>query len=165
MPRADVFGEFRGFTTPQIAGHTAFDRPAVDRKNGDVNVPVPQSLDDSVVQQRVAAMVDCRFAKLNDVAEKPAAAGFVTLDRFVRGSNGYAAIDRVNRAQGDVRRFGEILAEYEKSPAIMRKRLYLETMRSVLPKVQNKILTEGDGGGSLLPLLHLGTGLQSGGGH
>lgn len=62
-------------------------------------------------------------------------------------------IDRINRALGDTERFASILAEYEKAPDITRARLYLETMRRVLPQVQRKILTD-SGGSGLLPLLH-----------
>ena len=68
------------------------------------------------------------------------------------------AIERVNRAEGEVQRFNDILAEYQLAPAVTRQRLYLETMREVLPQVQNKILTDGASGSGLLPLLHLGQG-------
>ena len=68
------------------------------------------------------------------------------------------AIERVNRAQGEVRRFSEILAEYQAAPEVTRQRLYLETMREVLPRVENKVLTDGSSGNPLLPLLHLGQG-------
>ena len=69
-----------------------------------------------------------------------------------------SAIERVNRAQGEVQRFNDILAEYQLSPAVTRQRLYLETMREVLPQIENKVLTDGGSGSGLMPLLHLGQG-------
>ena len=59
---------------------------------------------------------------------------------------------------GEVQRFNDILTEYQLAPAVTRQRLYLETMREVLPQVENKILTDGASGSGLLPLLHLGQG-------
>lgn len=70
---------------------------------------------------------------------------------------------RVNEAKGDTERFKAILAEYKKAPEITRKRLYLETLKDVLPKIRKKIITDGTGGGTPLPLLHLGSqGSKSG---
>ena len=57
-----------------------------------------------------------------------------------------------------MQRFNDILAEYQLSPAVTRQRLYLETMREVLPQIENKVLTDGGSGSGLMPLLHLGQG-------
>jgi len=71
----------------------------------------------------------------------------------IQEAEGYAT-DRVNRAQGDAARFTEVLAAYSKWPVVTRRRMYLETMQRVLPKVQRKIVLDDDLEG-LLPLLSL----------
>lgn len=72
----------------------------------------------------------------------------------ISAAEGYA-LRRVNEAKGDVARFQELLAEYEKAPAITRRRLYLEAMGEVLPKLKSKIILDEDAK-QLLPLLNLG---------
>ena len=71
----------------------------------------------------------------------------------IRAAEGYAA-RRINEAQGDVAAFNAILAEYKKAPEVTRRRLYLETMEKVLPKVERKIVIDKQSKG-LLPLLNL----------
>ncbi len=46
----------------------------------------------------------------------------------------------INMAQGDAQRFLLLLAEYRKSPALTRQRLWLETMERVYPKMSKYIL-------------------------
>jgi membrane protease subunit HflK len=60
----------------------------------------------------------------------------------------------VNQAEGDVARFKELLAQYEKAPAITKQRLYLETMNEVLPKLGPKFIMDEDAK-QLLPLMNL----------
>ncbi|HLA40068.1 MAG TPA: FtsH protease activity modulator HflK [Candidatus Glassbacteria bacterium] len=62
---------------------------------------------------------------------------------------------RILRAQGETERFISILAEYERAPAVTEKRLYLETMESVLPRVQKYITATGRDGANLIPLLDM----------
>jgi len=58
----------------------------------------------------------------------------------------------VARAEGDARRFEQLLAEYEKAPDVMRERLYLETVETVL-RDTTKVVTDGGGGNiTYLPL-------------
>jgi membrane protease subunit HflK len=61
----------------------------------------------------------------------------------------------VNEAQGEASRFSAVLAEYEKAPEVTRKRLYLETMESVLGGVDIILLDEGNGGQGVVPYLPL----------
>jgi membrane protease subunit HflK len=51
----------------------------------------------------------------------------------------------IARATGDSQRFLSVLAEYRKAPAATRKRLYLETLEAVLPKVKPYIVDLGKG--------------------
>ncbi len=58
----------------------------------------------------------------------------------------------VARAEGDARRFEQLLTEYQKAPDVMRKRLYLETVETVL-RDSTKVITDGGGGNiTYLPL-------------
>ncbi|MDA7424450.1 FtsH protease activity modulator HflK [Thalassococcus lentus] len=66
----------------------------------------------------------------------------------------------VNNALGEASRFTSVLEEYAKAPEVTRRRLYLETMESVLGDVDKMILdnsiTEGGaGGGGVVPYLPL----------
>jgi membrane protease subunit HflK len=71
----------------------------------------------------------------------------------IEQAEGYA-IDRVNRAEGEANRFGALYAEYRKAPQVTRKRIYLETLNDVLPKMGSKIVVDDDLTG-ILPLLNL----------
>ncbi len=74
-------------------------------------------------------------------------------DQRIREADGYR-LKRVNEAEGDAARFTALLAEYEKAPEVTRRRIYIETMENVLPKIQSKIVVDGPTGG-ILPLLNL----------
>ncbi len=69
-----------------------------------------------------------------------------------------AKINRVNSAKGDVARFTALLAEYNKAPDVTRRRLYLETMREILPSVGQMYIFDKDQSSSLLPFLDLKRG-------
>jgi membrane protease subunit HflK len=60
----------------------------------------------------------------------------------------------VAEATGEATRFLAIAAEYRKAPAVTEKRLYLETMEQVLPKVEKVIIEKGTT--SVVPYLPLG---------
>lgn len=72
----------------------------------------------------------------------------------VLAAQGYA-LDRVNRSKGDVARFEAVLTEYRKAPDVTRRRLYIEAMGEVLPKIERRILVDESVEG-VLPLLNLG---------
>jgi membrane protease subunit HflK len=74
-------------------------------------------------------------------------------DQTIRAAEGYAQ-QRVNQAEGEVAAFNALLAEYNKAPEVTRRRLYLETMAEVLPKVKNKVVVSDEVKG-LLPMLNL----------
>jgi len=58
-------------------------------------------------------------------------------------AQGYA-LKRVNEAQGDADRFKAIRSEYQKAKEVTRRRLYLETMKAVLPKVKEIYIIDGN---------------------
>jgi len=51
-------------------------------------------------------------------------------DKMLQQAQGYAS-ERINVAEGDVARFNLVLDEYQKSPVITKRRLYLETLSDV----------------------------------
>ena len=65
-------------------------------------------------------------AYANDVV--PKASGFAS--RLMQESEGYRT-RVIESAQGDASRFRQVLAEYQKAPAVTRDRLYIETMQQV----------------------------------
>ncbi len=62
--------------------------------------------------------------------------------------------EKVKRAQGDAARFTTVLKEYEKAKDVTRKRLYLETMETVLGKIK-KFIIDPTTAGTLLQILPL----------
>jgi modulator of FtsH protease HflK len=75
-------------------------------------------------------------------------------EQAIRSAEGYA-VERVNNAQGDARRFEAFHEEYRKAPAVTRKRIYLETMGTLIPKAGRKLVLDEKARG-ILPLLQLG---------
>ena len=74
-------------------------------------------------------------------------------ESMIREAEAYKE-ERVKRAQGDADRFLAILKEYEKAPEVTRRRLYLETMEEILPRIR-KFVVDQEAGGGLLQLLPL----------
>lgn len=58
----------------------------------------------------------------------------------------------VARAEGEARRFEQVLTEYQKAPEIMRERLYLETVESVLRDTTKIVADQTGGNVTYLPL-------------
>jgi len=74
-------------------------------------------------------------------------------DQLIEQAEGYA-IDRVNRAKGDAALFDEVYAAYRRAPEVTRRRIFLETMETIYPAMQRKILLDNNLKG-VLPLLQL----------
>ena len=74
-------------------------------------------------------------------------------ERVVKAAEGYA-LDRVNRAKGDADRFKSVYAEYSKAKDVTTRRLYLETLKDLLPRMGPKYIID-DSQSNLLPLLNL----------
>jgi len=51
---------------------------------------------------------------------------------------------KINEASGDAARFNQILAEYGKAPQVTGRRLYVETMEQVLPRIKKLIVDKND---------------------
>jgi len=74
-------------------------------------------------------------------------------EETIQKAKGYA-LERVNNSKGDVARFNDLYTEYVKAPEVTKRRIYLETMEKILPKLGNKIITDKQGNG-VLPLLQM----------
>ncbi len=63
-------------------------------------------------------------------------------------------LDQVNGAKGKAARFNSVYNEFIKAPEVTKKRLYLESMERILPKLGNKIVVD-EKGTNVLPLLNM----------
>ena len=78
----------------------------------------------------------------------------------IESAHGYAE-ERINEAKGDVAKFNAVFEEYLKAPEVTKQRLYLETMKDVIPLLGRKIILDEDAS-QILPLLQLQTDKQGG---
>lgn len=101
-------------------------------------------------KQEKEKMINQAWEKYNKVI--PRASG--EAEKVIHEAGGYA-MDRINRAKGDSERFLAALVEYKKAPEITKKRLYLETMADILPRVKEKYIIDAQQT-SILPLLDIG---------
>jgi modulator of FtsH protease HflK len=118
----------------------------------DVNPPDPvkPSWDEvNQAQQQRDRMINEARAEYNKVI--PRARG--EAQQAVLEAEGYA-LNRVNRAQGESARFQSVQEAYRRAPDVTRRRLHLETMERVLPRMGGKLLLDGDARG-IVPLLPL----------
>jgi membrane protease subunit HflK len=101
-------------------------------------------------QQEKEKLINQARAEYNRAIPKAKGEAQQTIEQ----AEGYA-LDRVNRAKGEASRFKQVYVEYRKAPEVTRRRIYLETMQKVLPKVGRKLVVE-KGTGNVIPLLTLG---------
>ncbi len=123
----------------------------------DVNPPdeVRDSFNEvNQAQQERERMINEARASFNQVIPKARGEAQQTIQQ----AEGYAT-DRVNRARGDAARFEALLAAYRRAPEVTRRRIYLETMQTVLPRAQRSVVIDDDLRG-LLPLLQLDAGAK-----
>jgi len=121
----------------------------------DVNVPaqVREAYSD-VIRAREDRERYIEEARVHANSVVPEARGQAA--RIVLEAEGYRAAT-VALAEGEAQRFTLLLGEYQKAPAITRKRLYLQTMENVFARSQ-KVLLDADSSGNVLylPLDQLG---------
>ncbi len=63
--------------------------------------------------------------------------------KIIEEAYGYQA-ERINNAKGETQRFTDILKEYKNAPEVTRKRMYLETMKQILPTVESVYVIDKD---------------------
>ncbi|OFY64610.1 MAG: HflK protein [Bacteroidetes bacterium RBG_13_43_22] len=118
----------------------------------DINPPDPVKDAFNAVnqaQQEKETLINQARSEYNKVI--PKARG--QAEETVQKAEGYAA-ERVNNALGEAARFNALYREYIKAPEVTKRRLYLETMASVIPKIGNKIIMDEEGS-NVLPLLQM----------
>ena len=71
----------------------------------------------------------------------------------VTQAEGYA-LERVNRSEGEVKRFLDILTEYEKAPDVTRRRMYIEASADLIGRVDHLLVLD-ENQRNLLPLFDL----------
>jgi len=81
----------------------------------------------------------------------PAASG--EAERLIQEAEGYA-VNRVDVARGDASRFISLHNAYAKSKDVTRRRMYLEAIDVLLPRLGNKYVIDSDQK-STLPLLNM----------
>ncbi|OYP30469.1 FtsH protease activity modulator HflK [Rhodopirellula sp. MGV] len=122
----------------------------VQLKNVNPPGPVQPSFNEvNQAQQEREQMINVANGEYNK--EVPRARG--QAEQKIQGAEGYAT-KRVNEAEGDVARFNAVLKEYVKAPEVTKQRIYIETMRQVVPSLGKKIILD-DGAKQILPLLPL----------
>lgn len=70
---------------------------------------------------------------------------------------------RINEANAEVALFNAMYEEYLKNPEVTKRRMYFETMESVLPDVKVIVTDEASGVSTLLPLESFSTGTNGAG--
>jgi modulator of FtsH protease HflK len=122
----------------------------VQLKNINPPKPVQESFNEvNQAQQSKEKLINEARREYNKVI--PLAEG--EKDQRIREADGYR-LKRINEAEGDVARFNALFAEYRKAPEVTRRRIYIETMQSVIPTIESKIVVDDEIKG-LLPLLNL----------
>ena len=116
------------------------------------NVPEPVQPSFNEVNQAVQEKEKTIYQAKEDYNKAiPTARG--EADRTVKAAEGFA-LDRINRAQGDASRFKALYAEYEKAKDITKRRLYLEMINSIFPKIGEKYIVDSELN-NILPFLNL----------
>ena len=100
-------------------------------------------------QQEKETLINQAKSEYNKVIPKARGEAMETIQK----AEGYAT-ERVNRAEGEVARFNDLYKEYVKAPEVTKRRIFLETMEKVIPKVGTVIITDEEGN-NVLPLLQM----------
>lgn len=118
----------------------------------DVNPPDPVKDAFNAVnqaQQEKETLINQAKSEYNKVIPRASGQAEATIQK----AEGYAT-ERVNNALGEAARFNALYYEYIKAPEVTKRRIYLETMESSIPKLGNKIITDKNGS-NILPLLQM----------
>ncbi|MCD4693696.1 MAG: FtsH protease activity modulator HflK [Calditrichales bacterium] len=121
----------------------------------DVNPPEqvkPAFNEVNEAQQEKEKLINQARSEYNKVI--PKASG--EAERTIEEAHGYA-MERVNMAKGEASKFNSIFKEYIKAKEVTRQRIYLETMKEILPKVGRKLITD-DKATGILPLFQFDKG-------
>ena len=118
----------------------------------DVNPPEPVRPSFNAVnqaEQERATLINQAEAEYNRVIPRARGEALET----IQVAEAYM-LDQVNGATGKAARFNSVYNEFIKAPEVTKKRLYLEAMERILPKLGNKIVVD-EKGTNVLPLLNM----------
>lgn len=123
----------------------------IEMKKTNVPAPVQPSFNEvNKAQQEKETMIYKAREEYNKAI--PAAKG--EAERTIRAAEGYA-LDRINRAKGDASRFMAVYKEYAKAKDVTTRRLYLEKLGELFPKLGKKYIMDSNQE-NFLPLLNIG---------
>ncbi len=132
------------------AAHAGISVVTIEMKKTNVPKPVQDSFNEvnQAIQEKEQTIYKAKeeYNKAIPVARGEA-------KRVIKDAEGYA-IDRVNRAQGDATRFLALYKEYKTSKDVTQKRLHLESMKELLPRLGSKYIVD-EKQKNLLPFLNM----------
>lgn len=149
--RAEIATEAKEFLQLELdEAETGINITTIEMKRTNVPEPVQPSWNEvnQSIQEKEKMIYQAReeYNKLIPQARGQA-------EKTIKASEGFA-LDRVNRAKGDAARFLALYEEYHKAEDVTKRRLYLEALREIFPKLGNKYILDA-GQTNLLPLLNL----------
>jgi membrane protease subunit HflK len=154
--RDEIAVEARGLLQKELdQAETGIHVVTIEMKRTNVPGPVQPSWNEvnQATQEKEQMIYQAREEYNKSI---PAARG--EAERTIKTAEGYA-LNRINRAKGDASRFTSLYTEYVNAEDITKRRMYLETIREVYPKLGPKFIVDSDQK-NILPLLNLGN--QSG---
>jgi len=150
--REEIADEARGLLQKELdEAETGINVGTIEMKKTNVPAPVQPSFNEvnQAIQEKERTIYQAREEYNKAI---PAAKG--EADRTIKGAEGYG-LDRVNRARGDAARFTALYQEYSKAKDVTRRRLYLEALQDLFPKLGKKYIIDAEQK-NFLPLLNLG---------
>jgi membrane protease subunit HflK len=149
--RDEIAVEARGLLQKELdQAETGIHIVTIEMKRTNVPDPVQPSFNEvnQATQEKEQMIYQAREEYNKSI---PAARG--EADRAIKTAEGYA-LNRVNRAKGDAARFTSIYQEYIKAKDVTKRRMYLETMRTLFPKLGHKYIVDSKQK-NILPLLNM----------
>lgn len=116
----------------------------------DINPPEPVKQAFNAVneaQQERETLINEAKSEYNKVIPRARGQAEETIEK----AEGYAT-RRVNNAEGEVARFNALYNEYVRAPEVTKRRIYLETLQEVIPKLGDRVITS-ESGNNMIPLL------------
>jgi membrane protease subunit HflK len=150
--REEIAGAAKALLQKELdEAETGISVTTIEMQKTNVPDPVQPSWNEvNQASQEREKMIEEANARYN--ARIPQAKG--QAEKTIKEAEGYE-LDRINRAQGDASRFLSLYEEYSKAKDVTKRRLYLEALSDVLPKLGDKYIVDADQK-NLLPLLNLG---------
>ncbi len=152
--REEIADQARGLLQKELdEAETGINVVTIEMKKTNVPAPVQPSFNE--VNQAIQEKEQMIYQAQEEYNKAiPAAKG--NAEKTIKAAEGYA-VDRVNRAEGDAARFVAEYKEYAKAKDVTRRRLYLEALKDLFPKLGQKYIIDADQK-NVLPLLNLGKG-------